>query len=178
MTHRDCETVRDLLPGIISGSLPPEEAAAVEDHLNSCQDCREELEVVTSVREGLASDMAVPAGLEATIQARVREEMGRPARAKTQEPEGRGRRVRPAFGRRPWARAWVLSAAAVGILALGTSLLWNGGGPAVDPDLLEVASQDLPPEAWLWDDGMIAGAPVFDGLSEEELESLLEELEG
>lgn len=178
MTHRDCETIRDLLPGVISGSLSPEEAAAVEDHLASCQDCRQEFEVVRSVREGLASYLAVPAGLEASIRARVREEMGRSAVANIPESEGRRREGRPAFGRRPWARAWVLSAAAVGILALGTSLLWNGGGPAVDPGLLEVASQEQPPEAWLWDDGMVAGAPVFDGLSDEELEALLEEFEG
>ncbi len=41
-----------------------------------------------------------------------------------------------------------------------------------------VASQEPLPEAWLWDDGMVAGAPVFDGLSDEDLEALLKEFEG
>jgi hypothetical protein len=64
------------------------------------------------------------------------------------------------------------------ILALGTGVIWNRRVPDVVQDAIVVASQDPLPEAWLWDDGMVAGAPVFDGLSDEELEALLEEFEG
>ena len=41
-----------------------------------------------------------------------------------------------------------------------------------------MASQEPLPEAWLWDDGVVAGAPVLDDLTDAELEALLEEMEG
>jgi hypothetical protein len=40
-----------------------------------------------------------------------------------------------------------------------------------------VASEEPIPEAWLWDDGMVAGAPVFDDLTDAELEALIQEME-
>jgi len=73
---------------------------------------------------------------------------------------------------------WALSAAAVVILALGIGVIGNNGELEVVQDPIVVASQDPLPEAWLWDDGMVAGAPVFDGISDEDLEALLEEFEG
>ena len=120
---------------------------------------------------------SVPSDLEAKIQARIRqglEDESSPGQIPVRDDSS----ARPAFVGRRWAPTWALSAAAVVILALGTSILWNGGDGDMVQDPTAVASQELLPESWLWDDGMVAGAPVFDGLSDEDLEALLEELEG
>jgi hypothetical protein len=175
MKGPDCEIIRDLLPDFGAGCLLSEEGAMVETHLGSCPDCRKDLEVIVALR-GARPD--VPPDLEARIQARVRNEMARegvlgPGKA-SQGTAG----VLPLFGRPRWAPAWLLSAAAVVILALGVGVVWDQrtSDPMLDPVL--VASQEPLPEAWLWDDGMVAGAPVFDGLSDEDLEALLKEFEG
>ena len=71
-----------------------------------------------------------------------------------------------------------MTAAAILVLAFGTKVVMDGMAPEIVLDPIAVAAQEPLPEAWLWDDGMVAGAPVFDGLSDEDLEALLEELEG
>jgi len=163
MKARDCETIRDLLPEWVAEALSPEEADTVETHLTSCRHCSQESELVLALRD---SRPQAPTGLDARIQARIREEF----------------EAKPAFNPRPraltWAPTWALSAAAVVILALGIGVIWNPGDPDFVQDPIEVASLEPLPEAWLWDDGMVAGAPVFDGLSDEDLEALLEEFEG
>jgi len=159
MKTPDCETIRDRLPEWAAESIPTEEVDMVETHLPSCLDCRRESELVLGLRD---SRPQAPTGLEARIQARVREEF----------------ETKSAFSRRRWVPTWALSAAAVVVLALGIGVIWNPGDSDPVQGPIVVASQDLLPEAWLWDDGMIAGAPVFDGLSDEELEALLEEFEG
>jgi hypothetical protein len=74
---------------------------------------------------------------------------------------------------------WGLSAAAVLVLSLGIGVIWNGEKPPeLDQDTLQVLAGEPLPESWLWDDGLVAGAPVYDGLTEEQLEALIEELEG
>jgi predicted anti-sigma-YlaC factor YlaD len=159
MTTPDCDKVKDLLPGWVAGGLDPVEHEAAEAHISACSECRAEAEVVRAV---LDAEPPVPVGLEARIQSRVREKFSR----------------KPAVFRPRWAPSWALSAAAMVILALGIGVIWDPTPPDVVQDPLVVASQDPLPEAWLWDDGMVAGAPVFDGLSDEDLEALLEELEG
>jgi hypothetical protein len=174
MSGQNCQNVRDLLPSLAGGSLAPDDAESVRDHLTGCSGCSEELEVVRTM---LMSRPPVPAGLEARILDRIRDEFGRGAQQAGEEREGAAEtKVRPFRKRR--VPVWGLSAAAVLILALGTSRIWNNGNPdaALDPTVL--VAQEPVPEAWLWDDGMIAGAPVFDGLSDEDLEALLEEYEG
>jgi anti-sigma factor RsiW len=175
MTGPDCEIIRDLLPELAAGTIAPEEGGMAEAHVSSCPDCQKELEVVMALRDARPE---VPSGLEARIQARVREAMTRePARVVEEGPPETGR-VIPIFGRSRWAPAWALSAAAVVILALGTSVIWNLRVSDMIQDPIVVASQEPLPEAWLWDDGIVAGAPVFDGLSDEDLEALLKEFEG
>lgn len=159
MNAPDCQMVRDLLPELAADSLVPEDAGAVEAHLSSCPDCQREFELVTALRD---SRPQVPADLEARIQARIRE----------------GLHGEAAPRRRPWVPTWALSAAAVVVLALGIGVIWSPGDPDFVQDPIVVASQEVLPEAWLWDDGMVAGAPVFDGLSDEDLEALLQEFEG
>jgi len=180
MTRMTCDEVRDLLPEMAREGPPAVERRALEEHLRTCRPCRDELEVLRVVRGALDSSLQVPAGLEARIQGRIREELpegaGRRAGRQSAEP---ARRVVPLFGRRFRAPAWALSAAAVVILGLGTAIIVHERGPDLVQDpIVVVASQDPVPEAWLMDDGMVAGAPVFDGLSGADLEALLKEFEG
>jgi len=175
MKGPDCEIIRDLLPDFGAGSIAGEEGGMVEAHLGSCPDCRRELEVILALREARPE---VPPEVEARIQARVREEMTGDRTAGAGEVPGETAGIIPILGRLRLIPVWAQSAAAVVILALGVSAIWNARDPDLAQDPTVVASQELLPEAWLWDDGMVAGAPVFDGLSDEDLEALLEEFEG
>jgi hypothetical protein len=161
MTDHDCEAIRDLLPDWITGELGPDDVEAAENHLDACEGCGGEADVLRVLIRGRPEP---PPGLEGRIQARVREEFGA--------------RVIPLPPRRHRVPAWTLSAAALLVLALGTSRLWNPNGQDGIQDPILVANQEPLPEAWLWDDGMVAGALVFDGLSDEDLEALLEEFGG
>lgn len=147
----------------------------VEAHLGVCPDCRKELDLIRALRDVRPE---VPPGLEGRIQARVQEEVAREPTWIAEEASPETGRGIPIFGRPRRVPAWALSAAAVVILALSTGVIWKQRVLDVVQDPIVVASLDPLPEAWLWDDGMVAGAPVFDGLSDEDLEALLEELEG
>jgi anti-sigma factor RsiW len=173
MSERDCGRVRDILPDWVLGNLDPESRTVVERHILSCRECAREEEVLRGV---LAARPSPPADLEARIQARVRAEMVAAAEVKAPRTEAS---VIPLFRRRRWAPAWALSAAAVAILSLGIGVMWNGAEvPEVGVDPIQVTDEEPIPEAWLWDDGMVAGAPVYDGLTDEQLEALIQELEG
>jgi hypothetical protein len=71
-----------------------------------------------------------------------------------------------------------MSAAAILVLAIGTKVVLDRMGTDLALDPVSVAAQEPLPESWLWDDGMVAGGPVFDGLSDEDLQALIEEFEG
>lgn len=168
MKSPECEGVQEFLPEWISGLLEEGREEELRNHLTTCAGCRQEealLRVILDVRP------EPPAGLEERIQARVREELSPGTRS------GNLRVLRPRRGRQ-WAPAWALSAAALAIVSLGIGVLWNGEAPEIITEPLEVAAQEPLPEAWLWDDGMVAGAPVYDDLTDEELEALIEEMEG
>jgi anti-sigma factor RsiW len=180
MTREGCDSTRDLLPDLLSGGLEGDRLSAIRDHLESCGECRQELELIQAIRE--SREVEVPPDLEARIQARIRAELGGDRKVRELAPQERnsaGWVDRLGFGRGGFrAPAWALSAAAVLILALGIARIWNGSGPSPTLDPVVVASQEPLPEAWLWDDGIVAGAPVFDDLSEEDLEELLKEFGG
>jgi len=186
MNTRSCEWIRDLLPDLGTQALEAEEARAVEEHLRSCHECRKEQELLGLLRGAMETGVRVPDHLAERIQARLRvelQEVGSGATSR-QDPVDRevGQRNRgkvlPLFGRGFGVPAWALSAAAVVILALGAAVIWNNRTPEVVEDPVVVAVQDPLPEAWLMDDGLVAGGVVFDGLSDEELEALLQEYEG
>jgi len=166
MTQGQCDRIRDLLPEFLSGGLGRADAEAAEAHLAVCEGCRGELEVLSAL---VRARPQPPRELEGRIQARVREEFGTPEKPAHVIP------IRPRFRRIP---SWALSAAALLVLGLGTKALWDGNGLDLVQDPIVVANQEPLPEAWLWDDGMVAGDLVLDGLTDEDLEALLEELGG
>ncbi|MFO8172827.1 MAG: anti-sigma factor family protein [Gemmatimonadota bacterium] len=171
MKSPECEGVQGVLPEWVSGVLESgRQEELLRNHLATCAGCREEENLIRSL---LNARPEAPADLEERIQARVREEMSRGARSESEEV-----RVLRSPRWRQWAPAWALSAAALAIVSLGIGVLWNGEVPEITTEPVEVAAQEPLPEAWLWDDGVVAGAPVYDDLTDEELEALLEELEG
>ena len=149
MSVATCEIVRELIPDHAAGRLGPNDVVSVERHLELCGECRAELDLARLV---FASRSVAPDGLVASVEEAVRN--------------------RRAAARRPW---WGLTAAAVAALALGINMASNGSEP-VDTTVPGYAYELEDTDLWLSADGLIAGAPTLEGLSDEALAQLLEEL--
>jgi anti-sigma factor RsiW len=175
MTDNECARILDLLPEWVSEGLDPADRGAVEGHLATCGSCLESAEVIRSL---VRLRPEPPAGLENRIQTRVREEFGGEAAPEGDRDREQTAEVVPIRARRRWVPAWALSAAALLVVGIGTKILLDENGQDVVLDPVSVAAQDPIPEAWLWDDGIVAGGLVLDGLTEEDLEALLEEFGG
>ena len=149
MSTFDCGEARERLPELASGRLGAEAAVEVEAHLETCGECRAEFELVRLLH---GSTPVAPAGLDARVVAALR--------------------ARRTTVRRPW---WGVSAAAVAALALGIGIS-SQPGPIVETDVPAYAFEAEEESLWSSDDGLLAGAPSLDGLSDEALHQLLDEL--
>jgi len=148
MNDFECGQVRELIPDFVGSRLAAEDLEAVEAHVTRCGECRAELELAQTI---LASRPRIPDGLLARIAAAVAADR----RSHT----------------RPW---WGISAAAVAALALGIGLSSQRAEAPVDvPGFAYEAEEG---DVWLSDDGLVAGAPLFDGLSDDALMTLLDEI--
>lgn len=149
MSETECGAVREQIPDVGAGRSDEGVVALVESHVAGCSECAAELELV---RVLYASRARAPEGLSESVTRRLRQE---------RRPD-----------RRPW---WGISAAAVAALALGIGLTAR---PTVDPAPGEGVEMvvEADDEYWLSDDGILAGAPVFEALSDETLAELLDEL--
>jgi anti-sigma factor RsiW len=143
-----CDRIRDRIPDHVAGRLAPGDAAEVARHLEGCGECRAESDLVALLFEGRPE---APRGLVGNVVA--------------------ASRLRGAT-RHPW---WGLAAAAVAALALGIGMSSRSPDPALDVPVYVSEADDREP-LWLSDDGLIAGAPALDGLSEEDLMLLLQEM--
>ena len=149
MSMARCEAIRERIPDYVAGRLLADaERASVEEHAGSCAECRAELHLAELV---FSSRTTAPSGLVGQVQQAVRSDRG--------------------ASRRP---SWALAAAAVAALALGIGVVSKRADPvdAVPGYAYELEDDDL----WLSDDGLIAGGPTLEGLSDEALAQLLEEL--
>jgi anti-sigma factor RsiW len=152
-----CADLADRLPDWVAGRLPADQASQVAQHVGACADCAAQAATVHAV---LAARAPVPADLAARTLAALR--------AAEAEPRTlRDRRTRH------W-RSWIGSAAAVLVLAVGTFVLRDGDSG----ESIEVGSMAVDESVWIADDGIVAGAPVLDELSEDALATLLEEMGG
>ncbi|MDG2283007.1 MAG: hypothetical protein P8L45_07780 [Longimicrobiales bacterium] len=151
MSQTDCGTIRECLPDFAAGRLDDDAGNAVTAHLPTCAECRAELELIQML---LAAPPMVPAALEDQLTTAVRT---------SRQPTGR-----------PW---WGISAAAVAALALGIGVSTDRP-EAIDGPVPDFASETGEGELWPSDDGLLAGEPSLDGLSDEALIELLEELTG
>jgi hypothetical protein len=148
MSDFACGTIRELIPDFVASRLGAEDLEAVEGHVTECGDCRAELELAQMI---LASRPRVPAGLLDRV---------------TRAVAANRRAVS-----RPW---WGISAAAVAALALGIGMPSERAQAPLDvPGFAYEAEEG---QVWMSDDGLLAGAPLFDGLSDEALVALLDEL--
>jgi len=144
-----CGTVRELIPDFVGGRLPPRELELVERHVVDCGDCGAELALARVV---FASRPMAPTGLADRIAGSVAAGRSQPART--------------------W---WGVSAAAIAALALGIGI---SSGPSMEApaDVPAFAYEVEEGDVWLSDDGLLAGAPLFDVLSDDALLQLLDEL--
>tara|TARA_B100000029_G_scaffold367901_1_gene361343 strand:+ start:629 stop:1105 length:477 start_codon:yes stop_codon:yes gene_type:complete len=149
MNRTECGWIRELIPDYAAGRLADSEKESADLHFKVCRECHDELDLVRLVFSSRATH---PEGLADKIKTAVR-----------------SRRV---SGRR---QGWGLAAAAVAVLAIGLNMTLDRTGFANQPlteSEFEIESENL----WLNDDGLIAGAPMLEGLSDEALTQLLEEL--
>jgi anti-sigma factor RsiW len=149
MIEHDCGSIRELLPDLAAGRRPAGDAGSLHAHLADCADCRAELELVRAL---FAQRAAPPAGLALRVVAAVRRDGARSTR--------------------PW---WGLTAAAVAALALGIGIASEPSATA-RLDVPGYAQETEEGVVWSSEDGLVAGAPLWDDLTDEGLEQLLNEL--
>ena len=143
-----CGTVRELIPDFVGSRLGPEGLEVVDTHIAECGACRAELELAQAI---LASRPRVPAGLAERVT--------------------RGVLADYRTVSRPW---WGLTAAAVAALALGIGTSSEQSQPPLEvPGFAQEAEVE---DVWLSEDGLVAGAPMFEDLSDDALLALLDEL--
>ncbi len=176
MILSNCDAVRDALPEALAGRLAPEDARAVAAHLTGCAECQGEAELIRLLRQ---HPVRVPDGLEARVRAVA------PARA----PASRFRAARPAL----------MAAAAAGLLLGGGLLLRSRldertGAAAAAPPAASTPAVSTPETAapapapvdgralmqalpGTNEAGLFSSAGSLDDLSEDELRTLLKELQ-
>lgn len=153
MIDETCGTVRELIPDLVGGRLMAADREEVERHAGRCGECGAELQLVRMVAAGRPR---VPSGLLERVLASLDAGVG----------TGRSRPPRT------W---WAISAAAVAALALGIGM--SSRSPAAVPvDVPGYAYEFEEGDVWLSDDGLVAGAPHFDDLSDDALLQLLDEI--
>lgn len=148
MNEAQCESVRERIPDFVSDRLAPADAAPVRAHLHECAECREEAALVGLL---FASRPASRDGLAS----RIEESLPLPRRSAA----------------RPW---WGVAAAAVAAIALGIGVISDGTPTEEEVPAYVAGAEEI--VLWPADDGLVAGAPALDGLSDEALITLLEEM--
>ena len=113
----DDEKHPDDIGAYLLGALPDDEAAAFERHLESCEQCREELAELTVAAE------ALPRAVEPVEPpARLKRELMRTVRAESSRSARRFRWRRPSFAPAlAMSAAAVIAAIAIAAVALSTS---------------------------------------------------------
>lgn len=174
MNGRACETVRDRLVEYRAGALPALDAAATRAHLDRCAECASEVELL---RDLDGARRTAPEGFTERVMAAYRGERAGLAASVPGRAVVSGRLRGTGFAAR--FRALPVAAALAGILIVGAVIARTGFGPAMPADdpaatQVEAGLAILP---WPGDDGVLAGAPALDALTNDEIEALLEELD-
>ena len=164
MTKIECADVKDFLPEWIRGELGESERGVVSQHISSCAPCSEEVELLRRIQ---AAAFSTPASLASEIKSVLAAEMAVVGEIESDAGVEHG-----------WAgrfAGWRLPAAATVVLALGTGLIWQRmqALPEVGP-----LGQDPFAVVWPSDDADVAGVPMLEDLSDEDLALLLEEFGG
>lgn len=132
------QAVQELLPWFASGQLAPDEAQRVLEHLQTCAECRQDLEWERDMRaEAASAGDALPAGVDMEralarlMPALGPQEQSAPAPAAAPAPAPRPVSWwRSAAANQPsWLR-WTVAAQWVAIIGLGALLLRPDSDPA------------------------------------------------
>lgn len=150
MIEKSCESAREAMADFVANRLVGADVESVERHVEACADCRAELELAQML---YAARPRVPGGLERRVVAALRGER--------------------AAWQRPW---WGLSAAAIVAVALGIGIVSEPTRPGADAEVPGYAYEVEEGSIWSSDDGLVAGAPSLEALSDEALQLLLDEL--
>jgi len=169
MTEHRCKNVQRLLPEWVGGRLDEDAAEAIRLHVQDCTECAEEVEIVRALATARPT---VPPDLAGRIRTALRD-----------EADSSGGAVSAGGGGAPsrWSsrQPWGLAAAAAVVLALGTAVIWPQVRGRNGPPLPDVAVEEpLLTDFFSADGGVVAGAPVIEELTDEQLITLLAELEG
>lgn len=130
------QAVQELLPWFVSGQLAPDEAQRVQEHLQTCAECRRDLEWERDMRtEASSANDALPAGVDMErALAKLMPALGpqeqsvpAPAAAPVQRPVSWWRAA--AANQPSWLR-WTVAAQWVAIIGLGALLLRLDSDPA------------------------------------------------
>jgi predicted anti-sigma-YlaC factor YlaD len=150
MNQHTCAHTKDLIPGYLAERLSQAEAESVRSHIDTCEDCRAEADLIGRLR---LTTPRPPVGLSASVS--------------------KGLRGAPAPGT---SRRWWLAAAATVVFAVGMGLIRERvpGGPLSEALGVMVAEQ-VDDEFWPGDETLVAGGLVWDDLSDEEMTALLED---
>jgi hypothetical protein len=154
MKTYNCEQVRDLQPDLVSDRLDPVAAAAVRTHVQSCADCRAELEIAELIAQ---SRVPVPGGLEARV-------------------------LTAAGGRRTtrWSNLRYAVAASIAVAVIGGSVVLSPllTSSNTSPAVIDSALPETGGPGWFGvQDAFVTGASSLRDLSVEELEKLLVEID-
>ena len=150
MSEGHCERVRENLPDFVGGRLAPADAALVEAHLSDCSECGDEAALVRLLFDARP---AAPTGLAGRIEGSTR-----------------------TTGRRTYHPWWGVAAASVAAVALGIGVTSREAPSVDDVEVPGIVAGVGETSIWVADDGLVAGAPALEGLSDEALLLLLDEL--
>ncbi len=169
-----CAQVRELLPGFGGTAARGDEREAVNRHLSACRACAEEARFVARIRSVRPDP---PPGMVERVMSRLQE--SRPAMAPasggtpTWGSQGTATSEVAGPGQGWTATSWSLAAAALLVLALGVGVVWSDDQNPVGEGLIaSLVTEDDPGPAEEW---LVAGAPVWDALPDEVLQTLLED---
>jgi predicted anti-sigma-YlaC factor YlaD len=153
MRINDSEHMSDLIPEFLAGTLNRVDTAGVQGHLQTCAECREELEVARMVA---GARLPVPPQLEARVLAATRQRT---------------------ISFRPRMRYALAASVAVAVIG-GSAILPSFLGKSVQPTAPENAVTAEPVTGgWMGvEDAFTSGASSLRDLSVEELQKLLSEM--
>jgi hypothetical protein len=123
----------DLIPWIVNDSAPESEQRAVQEHLQSCADCRQELEFQRRLQAAVAQQISTPEIDARDSWQRLRSRLEPAARPEIAARSAQRRSRRGGKAAMPWLIA-AMVVQALGLGALGAAWWSRPTTPAAMPD--------------------------------------------
>lgn len=127
---RSCDEITELLSAALDGALTGEEQAVLDEHLADCPACSALFADLRSLQAaaGELEEVPAPAGFAARVMDAVAADPTQEGPAKVIPFPQRRKKNRAAI---PW-KGWTATAAVVGVVLLGASLLPRGGNTSAE----------------------------------------------